>query len=519
MVFLRWLAAIGVLLLQPQVQATDWEYAVRPGDSIWTISSRFCGSHRHSAVLVRHNGLEKDAQVRAGSVLRIPVSCLAREPASARLIESAADARVVHEGQGIEARVGAPINMGDTLITESGFVVVEFADGSKLTVRPHSEVQFVLLSAYGESGMVDTLTRLRKGRVQHATEPGGSKGHRHRIATPVGAAAVRGTAYRVDIPEAGKTTVATTRGEVGYEQGIRPVLPLPAGTGVVATAEGANKSDLLPAPELPRAIRKGQGKLIEWGAVAAARGFRITLEGAGVPLLEAVVAEPRWIVEAPPGHYTFVVRAIAADDLEGLDAVAPLEVLQAGPSGLGTESGPDSVRLRWRAAGEGPFTARIARMTDDGENAEEIAAQPDGLQTQLPPGAYRWQVKSAASDWSDPAEFVVSPGVVTGLVVRREDSGRSVKGPVRIEWTAPAHDVTGFGLRVRSGNTLVVDREIAGDVVLLDELRGIRCSPCSVEVTTRAAGLESDYTQAEFRDRPGHPWPLYLVLPLLLLGL
>jgi len=515
MSFPRWLIAICVLTLHPQLHATDWEYAVRPGDSVWAIAIRFCGSHRHSAMLLEHNGLRKDQPVRAGTVLRIPVSCLVREPAAAKIIEAAADVRLIREDQNIEVRSGSPIIMGDTLITDAGFVVVEFADGSKLTVRPHSEIQFVLLSAHGGSGMVDTLTRVRKGRVQHTTEPDGTKGHRHRIATPVGAAAVRGTAYRVEIPEEGKTTVATTRGEVGYEQPSLAPLPLPAGTGVVATAAGADKSALLPAPDLPRAVRKGQGRTIEWSAVEGAKAFRVTLEGAGVPLSEAVVTEPRWTVEGAPGHYSFVVRAIAADDLEGLDATAPLEVLAAGPGGLGTESGPEVVRLRWRATGEGPFTARI----EGAGKSSELSVQSDGLETRLPPGVYRWEVRSEASDWSDPAEFVVSPHAVKGLVASREGSGRSTRNPLRIRWDMPAHDVSGFNLRVRAGSELIMERGVANGDLLLDELRGVRCSPCTVEVATRAADLESDYTALEFRDPPGHPWPLYLVLPLLLLGL
>ena len=73
--------------------------------------------------------------------------------------------------------LGDEIRMGDTLSTGASFAVVEFADQSRLTIRPHSVISFVMLTSHGESGMVDTLLRLRKGKVQHAVESGGGPRH------------------------------------------------------------------------------------------------------------------------------------------------------------------------------------------------------------------------------------------------------------------------------------------------------------------------------------------------------
>ena len=41
----------------------------------------------------------------------------------------------------------------------------------------------------------------------------------------------------------------------------------------------------------------------------------------------------------------------------------------------------------------------------------------------------------------------------------------------------------------------------------------------AVAVAAAAADLESVYTQIEYRDPPGHPWPIYVVLALLAIAL
>jgi hypothetical protein len=513
----RWLAAVALMMVCLPVAAGDWEYSVRPGESLWRIAARFCGSHRHAETLLRHNGLADAAALRAGSVLRIPVDCLVMQPASARVVEAGPGLRLLRDGASIAAAAGQPVEMGDTLVTAEGFAIIEFADGSRLTVRPHGEIQFILLSSHGASGMVDTLTRLRKGRVQHRVD--GNDGrvspeHRHRIATPVGAAAVRGTQYRVELPGDGKTTLATTRGSVDFGPVAAAPIVVPAGTGVVATADSAAREDLLPAPTLSAALRKGQGRKVEWPEVAGARAYRVTLSGAGMPLGEAVVDSPFWQVDTEPGHYTFSVRGIAASDLEGLDASVPLEVIPAGPSGLGSErvaKNRDAVRLRWSATGTGPFTARI----EGGGKPVELAAQRELAETRLPPGVYRWRVKSADSDWSDPAEFVVVPAQVIDPGAQRNRPSE----PLVVSWQPPAHDVSGYRLRISASGRTLVDRQVSATGVALDEMTGVRCAPCTLEVATAAAGLESDYTAFEYRDRAGHPWPLYVVLTLLLIGL
>lgn len=506
----------GLLLLLPAFALpSEWEYSVRPGESLWTLATRYCGSHRHVDELVKYNGLGDPAALRSGMVLRFPVSCLVKQPTPATLVEGSAGLRLLRDGADVTIQPGDRIEMGDTLSTGTGFAVVQFADGSQLTIRPGSEVDFVLLSAHGSSGMVDTLTRLRKGRVQRAVE--GNRGSRHRINTPVGAAAVRGTRYRVELPATGKSTVATTRGEVAFAASSGSIVPVPAGTGVVATAAASVKEDLLPPPTLPAAIRIGQGRVVEWPAVEGATGYRVTLSGAGMPISEAVVESAAWPVDAQIGHLNLGVRAIAASELEGNDASTPIEVIASGPTGLDATASGGRVRLLWSAsaADSGPYTARI----DDGTGTHEVPAEAGLAEVTLVPGRYRWQVRGQQSDWSDPAEFVVHPQPVSALTAGRNKPGE----PLTLRWTAPDHPVDAYVLTVVRGGKTVVEREIKavdGDVsITADELAGMRCAPCEVRIVTQAAALASDYTALEYRDPPGHPWPIYVVLALILVAL
>jgi hypothetical protein len=309
----------------------------------------------------------------------------------------------------------------------------------------------------------------------------------------------------------------------GAAAGVETV---PAGTGLVADAAGIAKEDLLPAPQLPAAIRKGQGGRIEWAPVTGAVAYRVTLYGAGVPLAETVIDDHGWTVDAQTGHYTLGIRAIAPSQLEGMDASTPLEVVLAGPSGLGALSTPADgarglTRLRWNASasGPGPYTARIESAEEGLEEARDGVLEQvvDGavVEVELDPGRYRWQVAGSTSDWSEPADFVVSPAPPTALIVTR--SAR--EAPLAVHWQAPGHPVSHYRIRVLSGERLLVDRTVSGPRADIEAMSDQRCSPCTIQVSTRTGALESDYTAAEYRDPQGHPWPIYVALALVLIAL
>ncbi len=512
---LRWLVAAAFVFGSPIALAVDWEYAVRPGESLWQIAHRYCGNEQGVERLARHNGLKAPNVLRAGSVLRIPVDCLIRQPVNAKLLEVDATASLERAGVQLTPSAGDEIRMGDTLSTGATFAVVEFADQSRLTIRPNSQISFVMLTAHGESGMVDTLLRLRKGRVQHAVESGGGQGHQHRIATPVGAAAVRGTKFRVEMLDGEVATVATTEGEVGFSQAAAASTPVPAGQGLVASATSSHTEPLLPAPAIDAVVRAGVGSSLVWGTVVDATGYRVTLFSRGKPIAESVVSLNRWDVDAPLGEYVLTVRAVAPSGLEGLDAKMKLEVVPAAPSGqvASAHHAGATIQFGWTASSDdpGPFVVRV--RSSDG-NVKEYPSESSPFESSLAAGTYDWQVQSNQGTESAWLQLSLKPEAPSGLTASRQK--RDV--PLQLTIGPTTQSIASYRVEVLRSGELVARKDFEPASTL--SIDGVpNCHPCQIRMSATAAGVESDYTQLEYRDPPGHPWPIYIVLALLALSL
>lgn len=512
---LRWFLAVVLAFGSTFAFAVDWEYAVRPGENLWQIAHRYCGNGQGVDRLASHNGLKTPNALRAGVVLRIPVDCLIRQPVSARLLEIDATASLERAGVQLTPSAGDEIHMGDTLTTGAAFAVVEFADQSRLTIRPNSVISFVMLTAHGESGMVDTLLRLRKGRVQHAVESGNGQGHQHRIATPVGAAAVRGTKFRVEMLDGEVATVATTEGEVGFSQVSAVPTTVPAGQGLVASVTSSRTEPLLPAPEIGAAMRAGVGGTLSWGEVADATGYRVTLFSQAKPVAESVVTTNSWFVDAPSGVYTLTVRAVAPSGLEGLDATTALEVVPAAPAGqlaIADHAG-SPVQFQWTPSRDdpGPFIVRVRSATG---SIKEYPTESSAFALALAAGTYEWQVQSSQGADSEWIPLALKPEAPVGLAASRQYRDQPLL--LTIE-TAP-ESITAYRVEIRRSGQVVVARDFEAASML--SIEGVpNCHPCEVRVVATTADLASDYTQLEYRDPPGHPWPIYVVLALLTLAL
>ncbi len=493
--------------------SADWRYTARPGDNLWDLARRFCGSHSKAQELARYNRLADPAELTAGSRLRIPVSCLVKQPASAT-VRVGSERAMLQRGTDRQVAVaGAEVRMGDVLTTEDGFVVVQFADASLLTVRPNSTVMFVLISAFGETGMVDTLVRVSRGRVQHVVDKS-TAGSRHRIATPVGIAAVRGTRFRVAVPGGGSATVATTEGTVQFEDAREQRVKLPAGTGVVASATGAVKVDLLPAPALADELQMIVGGHLSWPAVEQAVGYRLTVLDGEQPLFEVLTVGNDAQLQLPAGSFALRVRGVTASGLEGLEAQATLQVSDPPPHGLQAQaSGDGRVILSWVDEGDaGDYFLEV--LPEAGESAQRVRSGERRVEVVLAPGAYRWRVGHTENQWSDLARFELAPEPVSGLVVGREDRSDPLAvawqhGAVNTTYTVEVARTADFSDLVASVST----QESSANL----EVRS--CHACFVRVVAETGGAASQYTVTEFKDEPRHPWPLYVLLLALLVTL
>ncbi|MCP5153083.1 MAG: FecR domain-containing protein [Ectothiorhodospiraceae bacterium] len=434
--------ALAALAALPNAgaRAQDWIYTARPGDTLWDLTERYLVSLAYVERLRAYNDIAEPTALPPGRRIRVPIRWLRVQPAPARVIEVVGAAEMVDAG-GATAPLtaGQQLATGDRVRTPTGAsTTIEFADGSRMVVLPESDVEMDSLSMYGDTGMVDSLSRLRGGRVESTVRPAVGPGSRFRIGTPAAVAAARGTGFRVGYSaDDGAARTEVTEGTVGVSD-ERQTRTLSAGFGVVARPGErlARPRPLLPAPDLSALPARQERPIVRlaWPAVADAVRYRAQIfagESAERLLLDTVVDAPATALEAPPdGDYLLSVRAIDAESLEGLDARLPI-VVDALPlpppplrppheAAMPATNVPelwwsvpqDAAAFRLQIADNPAFSPPLLVDTElDGDRFT-----PPG---ELPPGTYYWRLstRTASGDvgpFGDTRAFrlqLVPPGV------------------------------------------------------------------------------------------------------------
>jgi len=315
----------------PKAAAADWLYTVRPGDRLWTLADKYCGAHTYWQALAKHNELTQPTRLVPGSTLRFPLDWLIEVPAAVQVIYTLGDTRYLLAGSTEAKKLmrGDSLSIGQTLITGAdSYASVQFADSSIMRIGPDAEVVFDTLSAYRDTGMVDSRVRINRGAGSSEVRPQNGPGSVYRISTPLGVAAVRGTEFRTR-SNADASFVETTGGLVEYisQAGSTDVAK---GLGLKSSSAGVVVEKLLDPPVLNASRPYGGHESLEWAGLAGAANYLVQVYS-GPDLAEilsgASVASPEYaLASLAPGSYVFGVRGIAASGLQGYEATQALTI-------------------------------------------------------------------------------------------------------------------------------------------------------------------------------------------------
>lgn len=422
--WLLWLVVQAVLAAPAGAAeaADELVYLTRRGDTLIGIGERLLRQPRDWPKVQRHNRIANPRRLPVGARIAIPAELLRLAPAPAKVLA------VTGTANGI--RAGDTVAPGGELATAAGgYVTVELADGSTLTLQPRSRLRLEQSGRTPGDNALRSRLQLLQGRVEVRAAPQLKDGAQQ-LRTPATTLSVRGTRYRAAVTDDGRSLAEVTEGRV-VAAGRRAATTLEAGQGIVARPgdTALQPTRLLPAPDLA-----GIGELQEritlrltLAPVATAHAYRMVL--ASDPAFHGVVGEqlaagPEFRLPAPPdGQYWLRGRAIAGDGLEGLDAVRRIEVrarpeppflaAPAPEAALRGErvalswAGPlDAVGFRLQLAPEGRFEQPV-------RSAEGLAGSATEL-TGLPPGRYAWRMASVTAagrlgPWSDPQSFTLRP--------------------------------------------------------------------------------------------------------------
>ena len=233
---LFWLFLVCVSVLQP-VNAADWQYTMRPGDTLWSVCKEYAKEPGCWQKLGPLNKIGRDRAIPPGTRIRIPASWLKVPAATAAIVFVQGDVsyQLPNEME-VPASEGIELTIGSKLFTGNGSVSLSFADGSSMILEPNSQLELDTLSNFELNGMVDSTVRLNRGTVKTRVIKREPRSH-FRTITPSALAAVRGTEYRVNVvsneQQKQSTLVEVYQGlvDVGADQ---VTFPVPATFGIVA---------------------------------------------------------------------------------------------------------------------------------------------------------------------------------------------------------------------------------------------------------------------------------------------
>jgi hypothetical protein len=426
------LAAILALVAVPAgaatpVPTTDLIYTVKRGDTLIGIAERGLKRWGDYAVVQRLNRVANPRKIPVGTKLRVPRTLLRLEAVDARVTAFRGAAEV--DGGG--ARIGMAVPEGSKLSTgTNGFLAIELADGSSLTLPSRARIEVAALHRVVLTGDVVKRFVLVNGRTEAKVIPA-QPGNSFEIETPVSVAAVRGTRFRVSVNE------EQTGSGTGVLEGLVGVandgalVELPAGQGVGASKEGLRAPvALLPRPSLLNAERVQDDDLVTFAVepVAGAEWYRAQLAtDAGFidVFAESESLTPQLSAEGVPNGSLFArFTAISPDGLEGIPSNHTFErrlnTIRGEAGEADTCPARRCLRFRWAAGGEGErrFRFQIAQTADGTPLIDRTELTVDEIIiTDLPAGTYFWRVESALlldggrrqSRWMDHQELQVAP--------------------------------------------------------------------------------------------------------------
>lgn len=430
-------AVIGLcsMLLGATAYAQEWLYTVRPGDNIWNLTEEYLSDMRYWRRLQSLNQVTDPEHLPPGSRLRIPIAWLRVQPTVARIQEVRGEANVTlaATGQTIAASPDLPLHAGDKISTgQDGSATLQFGDGSSLLLQPDGELVMDMLTAFGESGMVDTRMRLQRGRVDSRAAPRQGPSTRYEIWTPAAVTAVRGTRYRVST-EADRplSRAEVISGQVGVSGGGKTRL-VPASFGTVAKVgvPPLPPVRLLSAPDvtgLPRLIERVPIGL-EIPVLPGAVRYRVQISASDdfyTLLFDGISDSTRFRgPDLPDGEYTMRLRGIDSQGLEGLDGYhrftlnarpEPPTLAEPKPETIVYDTAPT---FQWSEPQQASsFHFQLADNTDfnaplvDTADLSKATLTPD---LDLQSGSYFWRVATRdttgeTGPFSDPQSFKLQP--------------------------------------------------------------------------------------------------------------
>ena len=446
--------------------ADDWLYLTVPGDTLSGIGQTYLRNPKDWPKVQSANGVAIPKHLPANSRLKIPVELLKVTPAPVQVVAVKGNVRFkTASGPFQPLSQGAELHGGESVLTGIGASAsYRFADNTRLTQQASSKLTFGRLASYGKTGMVATEISLDNGRLDASAAKQLAPAGGFRVRTPVSVAGLRGTEFRLNVAEDGKSMRnEVTEGVVAVAAEGREV-QVETGYGTVAEL-GKPPSPpirLLPRPDLS-ALPATVTRLplsFDWTTNQTASAWRVQLSSDKdflTLLRDELTAQPsmQWETRQedalPDGDYFLRVRGIDNLGLEGFDAVhaftlnaLPLPPMPVQPA-LGERLPQHDVDLVWSPAeGAQGYLLQLAPTPEFSQGTLEKRLPPsDSMRVTLPSGEWHWRLASLDRQgqpraFSAHRAFRVIPTPAIPLLSSQYQQMTSTDQEATLQWQAAA---------------------------------------------------------------------------------
>lgn len=395
------------------VENKPWVYVVTNGDSLWNITTKFLTKIDYYTQLQQLNNIKYPKKMKPGSVIRIPMEWIKHTPASAQVSFIQGQSQLFRNKELIALTPSTILVLGDEVRTgDKGSATVLFADGSEMVLFKNTIVSFDHLSAYGETGMVDTRVRVLQGKVETNAQKNKGPGSRLDISTPSAISSVRGTVYRVSNTEENISTVEVLEGtvEVAGEKPDNSIkVAIGQGTRIEKGQEPTPPSPLLSAPTiLTTKTFFEQTPVITWVKVNKAQHYNIQVSSQNnfksILWSELTTNNSIELPEFTDGHYYY---RITATDLLGIEGFASQKKLtiDLSPKAPKLINTPQRILndqllsvLRWESSSDKADSYKIELAKDEMFTQLALTKTITSTELSLPQnlafGDYFWRVYS-----------------------------------------------------------------------------------------------------------------------------
>lgn len=399
----------------------EWNYAMQPGESVWSIAHELLTDWREWKTIERINNVNNDRQMLPGTVIKIPRQLINEYRSDITILDvsGTVTAQVVMNEGGAKAYLplvrGQSLGQGDQIKTsKQSSVLLEFDDGTQVLILENSLLRIKQATVVGNKRkVVDIKVFLQEGEAEVRANPTKVPGSQFLIDTPVAFATTKGTTYRVRAQE--KSTAAEViegRIGVGNDQGRTAVRQ---GFGTLTKQNSAPQppKKLLPAPVVPdlsQPIRYLPGKLV-WDTLDGAKEYRGQIspdKDFNAIVYDSVSAQPKMGLPVSLLDQTYWLRvsAISENGLQGYSSLQPIRI-DARPFPP-VRQGPRStdsiyagvVGFSWsKPEGASTYQVDIARSEEFTNLFKSVEGIADtALSTEiLEPGNYYWRVASVTA--------------------------------------------------------------------------------------------------------------------------